>query len=400
MRYLGFASAACYRWRGSTLTQVLCWAPSAEVAWPSAVDLAQPKNYTPAPARMGKARGAPSQVPANQEPPELGWGRPLASVSGRSSWPKGANLYFPEQELADDKVVFAVTSAVGKRVRAGELSGALEAAAARIRGWFADQERRHELAEAGLAERLKTLGADLQMLVDHELRTPLASVTGYAALLHDVDPKTQPEVWNEYWRVIDVEVENALAAVDKLSLALAEGGGWDDGAVRFDAAAETRLLADEVQARVGELVSEDAARRVSIRFLKATDSECALVASKKLYRWALWEVLKNAVIHARGGSVEVSVYASDRSLVVDVSDDGAGVSPGAEELIFLRFYQDPNTQHLRRGKRGLGLGLFLARHIAERHLGQLTFMRQKGKSTFRFVWPLAADGEGELERGA
>ena len=78
-------------------------------------------------------------------------------------------------------------------------------------------------------------------------------------------------------------------------------------------------------------------------------------------------------------------------LVIDVQDDGTGVSPGMEELIFLRFYQDLGTQHQRRGKRGLGLGLFLARHIVVRHMGQLTFIRQRGTSLFRFVWPLPDD---------
>jgi signal transduction histidine kinase len=74
------------------------------------------------------------------------------------------------------------------------------------------------------------------------------------------------------------------------------------------------------------------------------------------------------------------------------------VSPGSEELVFLRFYQDPVTATSRKGKRGLGLGLFLARHIAERHLGQLSFVRHRGTSVFRFIWPLAP--EAALEASA
>ena len=80
---------------------------------------------------------------------------------------------------------------------------------------------------------------------------------------------------------------------------------------------------------------------------------------------------------------------SDTSVVIDIEDDGAGVSLGSEELVFLRFYQDPNTQTQRKGTRGLGLGLFLARYVAEQHLGQLHFVRNRNKrGVFRFLWPI------------
>jgi signal transduction histidine kinase len=89
------------------------------------------------------------------------------------------------------------------------------------------------------------------------------------------------------------------------------------------------------------------------------------------------------------------VYVSNSRLVIDIADDGPGVAHGSEELVFLRFYQDPATSGMRRGKRGLGLGLFLARHLAERHMGQLTFVRQRGMSVFRFLWPMTTETTGE-----
>jgi len=59
-------------------------------------------------------------------------------------------------------------------------------------------------------------------------------------------------------------------------------------------------------------------------------------------------------------------------------------------LIFLRFFQAPNAERYKRGYKGLGLGLFLARQIAEQHMGQLNFVRTNNNSgVFRFIWPLS-----------
>lgn len=380
MRHLGFATAVCYRLSGEALVQVLRM--ESGTSWPAAIEYSfdynpgtgLPGNFVP----LGFV--APSKAPGQA----AGW---------RNLWPKNAVLYFPEQELYGEKLLFAVVNAPGKRHRPGEMSGALEAVAARMRSWYGDQADRHELSEAGLKEHIRSLGIDLHRIVDHELRTPLASVSGYAALLKDVDPVTQADLWKEHWRILEMETVNALEAMDKLSLALHSGVGLTSempgsGADElFDGAEIVRQLCEEARARAADVAGEEAARRLSLRFQKSTDQTCDIAGNAQLFRWAVWEVLKNAVSHSRSGKVEVAAYVSGSNLVIDVVDDGVGVSAGSEELIFLRFYQDPGALEKRKGKRGLGLGLFLARHIAERHLGQLTLVRQRGGTMFRFVWP-------------
>lgn len=383
MRHLGFAASACYRLSGDALIQVLSTDGVAATEWPAAVSFAY--NYTTV---------LDGTVP-------VGWVRLTRLPIARKGWPKGTTFYFPEQELFDERVVFAVRNPPGKRSRSGELSGPLEATAARIRSWFKDQTERQELSEDGIREHIRRLGVDLQMLIDHELRTPMASVSGYASLLRDLDPAEAPELWREYWQVLEAQTGMALEAIEKLSLALYSDKRLDPAAQmeRFDAAEEMRLTCERLKERAVELVGDDQAKRLRFQFQKATDQGCEIRADRGLFAWAVWEVLKNAAAHSRSGKVGVAVYTSDQVLVIDVEDDGSGVSPGSEELIFLRFYQDPATQHLRRGKRGLGLGLFLARHIVERHLGRLTFIRQRGASLFRFVWPLPAEaaqaGDGD-----
>ena len=384
MRHLGFVAAACYRRNGDALVQVLC--TGAGDVWPAAVELSI--DYT-SPGRGMAPLGwtAPSKI----EKMPKGW---------RNIWPKNISLYFPEQELYAEQFVFAVINSPGKRSRGGELNGPLEAITGRLRSWYLDQAGRQELSETGLKEHIRTLGVDLSRIIDHELRTPLASVAGYASLLKDVDPHTQRDVWQEYWQVLEAELGNTLEAVDKLSLALHSEAGVHEGeeSGAFDAAEVVRQLCEEARERAVDIAGEDAAKRLLVRYLKSSDQPCDLNGSKRLFCSAVWEVLRNALSHSRSGRVDVAVYTSGSNLVIDVSDDGVGVSAGSEELIFLRFYQDPGAQQERRGKRGLGLGLFLARHIAEQHMGQLTLVRQRGATMFRFVWPRVV--EQTLPKGA
>jgi len=383
-RHLGYSAAACYRWSDDALVQML--GTEAVPAWPAAVSFVS--DYTASGSTV----------------PPLGWARPAALGISAKGWPKGVVLYVPGGVASGEPVVLAVVLAPGKRVRDGELSGPLEAAASRIRGWLRDQTERLRLSEEGLSEHLRRLGVDLRMLLDHELRTPLSSVAGYAALLAETDPASSDgaEAWREYVQVLGREVGNALDVIDKISIALhteptlAQTASLEP----FDAEAEVRSLCVQLEERGAELLGAEASQRLSVRLQRATDQSCRLQADRHLFSWALWEVLKNAATHARSGQVDVRLYTSDRMLVIDVQDDGSGVSPGMEELIFLRFYQDPGTQHLRRGKRGLGLGLFLARHIVERHLGRLTFIRQRGASLFRFVWPLPEESDLSFKKGA
>src|SRR5690606_38350992 len=214
-------------------------------------------------------------------------------------------------------------------------------------------------SEEGFREHIRALGVDLRSLIEHELRTPLASVTGYFALLESLEQEDLIKTFQEYQLIIKEQSTTALEALEKLSLTLHPDGIAEDprDVDHFDPIAETEKLCTAMSEKAREYISGQAAERTQIRFRPAIDQDCSVLASPRLFRWALWEVIKNGVIHARHGQVDVEVYQTDNMFVVDISDDGAGLSPGAEELVFLRFYQDPSTFASRKGKRGLGLGL-------------------------------------------
>ena len=112
-------------------------------------------------------------------------------------------------------------------------------------------------------------------------------------------------------------------------------------------------------------------------------------------RQVLTILLDNAVkFTPAGGTVKVEAgeYEKDESmLLVEVSDTGCGISPEASERIFEHLYQvtDPAIDRDGRGRRGLGLGLHIAKDLVTRQGGEIwvTSEPQKG-SHFFFTLPI------------
>lgn len=103
----------------------------------------------------------------------------------------------------------------------------------------------------------------------------------------------------------------------------------------------------------------------------------------------LLQVLANLIGNAlkftpKGGRIELAVYHRGAHAEISVTDNGPGVPANAKEQIFERF-----SQLQRQDRRGLGLGLFIAKWIVEAHQGRIWVTSELGKgSTFSFTLPL------------
>ena len=107
---------------------------------------------------------------------------------------------------------------------------------------------------------------------------------------------------------------------------------------------------------------------------------------KDLLRRMILNLLQNAVQHTRGGgTVHVAVSPNGSEVAVRVRDEGAGIAEGDRARIFDRFVQ---LDAARRGE-GAGLGLPIARWIAEAHGGALDLEASGARgSTFRVRLPM------------
>ena len=230
---------------------------------------------------------------------------------------------------------------------------------------------RGSLAAQRLAlRRQREFAAD----ASHELRTPLTVVR--ASLEHLRRHADEPVASvGDALDDIGAEVEHLTSLVDDLLL-LARS---DSGAISLD-----RLpldLGDVAAAAASSLAKPAGAKDVRLE----VDPEPAMVEGDAArLRQLVFILVDNAIRHSpRGGHVRVAVRREGGTALLDVEDDGRGVTPEDMPHVFERFWRASGAP-----SGGTGLGLAIAKWIVDRHQGSIEVSnRQGGGAQFRVRLP-------------
>jgi PAS domain S-box-containing protein len=253
----------------------------------------------------------------------------------------------------------------------------LEKSAAELKELNAELEERQEELEKAMTARSRFYAS-----MSHELRTPINAILGYTTLLLE----------NIYGELNDKQTEgiqrthkaakHLLELVnDVLDLSKIEAGKIDlrPQPVVFPMLVEdlfvtVRPLADEHKS---ELTLEyEAAEPVR------------LISDPRRVRQILLNLLSNAIKFGGGKPIGVSARPSEGGVIVDVTDQGPGISADDQDRIFQEFVQLGKTQL----HEGTGLGLSISRRLAEMLGGTLEVMSTPGEgSTFRLTLPATID---------
>ena len=254
----------------------------------------------------------------------------------------------------------------------------------RIRGRLTAQNE-----ELVRADQLKD---EFIALVSHDLRTPLTSIIGYVELALDEDGSAPlDDERRRYIQVVARSSDRLLRLVDDLLLAARLQSG------RF------MLTVDDadLEAVASEALDEMHARadRRGISLFLACDGPTRIKCDRRRVLQLLDNLISNAVkFTPEGGRVELRVERTLTGAAIEIHDTGVGLDPGDEERIFDRFYRAASA--VADQVPGTGLGLFIARAIAERHGGTLVARRREGGgSIFRLDLPaqaIATTAEPEL----
>lgn len=209
----------------------------------------------------------------------------------------------------------------------------------------------------------------------HELRTPIFSLGGFVELLQDED--LDEETRREFLETMSEQVER----LQKLSVNLLDLSRLDSDSVELhtepvDLAELTRSVAGEFHPRLAEHGTE--------LVLDVPEEGPSASCDRERVAQIMRILLDNALRHTpEGTDVTVSATRYNGAAELTVADTGPGLPAGARSKVFERFFTGD-------AGRGAGLGLAIARELAERMDGRLVLVTDNGSTAFKLELP--ADG--------
>jgi signal transduction histidine kinase len=220
--------------------------------------------------------------------------------------------------------------------------------------------------------------------VSHELRTPLTCIHQFVTILLDgLAGEVIPEQ-RDHLKTILKSVNQLGAMVRDLL----EASRAESGKIRLEP--RSIVIGDVIRQAVAMV--QPIAQEKEVGLEVGVDTRIPFVHGDP---GRILEVLINLIENGikftpPGGSVTVQaclVETDPDCVYVSVADTGCGIAPEARALIFERLYQDPNA--IDNSRKGLGLGLFIAKELITLHGGRIWVASEPGHgSTFSFTLPL------------
>ncbi len=227
--------------------------------------------------------------------------------------------------------------------------------------------------------RLNQSQSEFYSTMTHELRTPLTAIIGFTQLLQQSNPESMNGDQREYLTDILDSANRLLQLVNDL----------------LDA---SRLEAGQLRLNVGPVDLHDVvleatsslrplARQKALTVTVELPNDLPLVPADDL---RLMQVLMNLVGNAikftqPGGRIIVRAALQEEQLLVSVEDNGPGIDPSEQQVIFDLFRRSARNERVG----GSGLGLALAKRLVELHNGRIWVDSTPGSgATFSFTLPL------------
>ena len=216
-------------------------------------------------------------------------------------------------------------------------------------------------------EKSKT--KDLIADISHQTKTPITNLSLYISLLEE-DPK------DEYLEIIKYELNKLEFLIQNL--------------VKSSRLESNIISLQKHQANLKDII-EDVLREFKV----ILDEKCISINLKNEdlifnldERWlkeAIHNLVDNAIKYSPNGStINISVYKSYLNYNLDIENECKEISEEILPKIFERFYRGKNSV----SKDGLGLGLYIAREIIEKHGGNIRASLDKNKIKFSVDFPL------------
>ena len=222
--------------------------------------------------------------------------------------------------------------------------------------------------------------------VSHELKTPIFNIQGYVLTL--LDGALYDESVNQlYLERTEKSVNRLISIVNDLeSISRLESGELVLDEKNFNI---LRLFEDSMEEH--EMLAAE--RGIKLKFKKNFDKGLTVYADKKRLLEVINNLLVNSVKYGKeNGTTTIDFLDMEDHILVEVTDDGIGISDKDLPRIFERFYRTDKSRSREMG--GTGLGLSIVKHIIEAH-NQTINVRSKLNvgTSFAFTLKKASDSK-------
>ncbi len=243
--------------------------------------------------------------------------------------------------------------------------------------------QRQELQEAkAQLQRAVSMRDDFMSMIAHELRNPLNSVYLQAQLRRKMLAAPRPPDSLAMLKMVERDERQIRSMVrlldDMLDVSRARTGRLAIVPGPFDLAASAEAVVEAIQ---------EQANGAGIPVTLASPSTLPVEGDEFRIEQVITNLLTNALRYGGGKpvAVTVGVRQEEREAFVSVRDQGAGIAPADQERIFEQFERAEGSNQVP----GLGLGLYIARQIAQAHQGRLEVRSTPGEgSEFILTLPL------------
>ncbi|MBN1339489.1 MAG: sensor histidine kinase [Bacteroidales bacterium] len=250
----------------------------------------------------------------------------------------------------------------------------IENVSAEVRKW-----RSNQILELEKMKELENYRREFLGNISHELKTPIFNIQGYVLTLLDGGLE-DPSINKQYLRRTEKSINRMIAIVEDLeTIAHLESNELQLDIRKFDIVALTRDVIEFLDMKAKK-------KKISIYLREDYDKPVFVMADQKRIRQVLINLIDNSIKYGNpeGGKTKISFFDMDENLLVEVTDNGAGIAPQDIQRVFERFYRTEMARSRELG--GTGLGLAIVKHIIEAHNQTINVRSKIGiGSTFGFT---------------
>ncbi len=340
---------------------------------------------------LSPVAGALPEVDFVKEMAVLQWCFDNRRPAGRGTvtMPSAIGLYLPLTAISGTLGVVGILPKSDKRHFSLEEISSLET----IASLFASAVERANSAEKAEKSKVEAESEKLRNIllstVSHDLRTPLASITGAASSIAQDSGKLPPETIRE----LGLSIHHEADRLSRIVTNLLDVTSLESGTIKLNV--QPYFVEEVIGSALTRLESALAQHTVTT---EAEPDLPMVMVDAVLVEQVLINLLENASKYtAPGCIIAIRAGLRDGMVLVSVADNGPGIPKGDELRIFDKFY---TTAH-HRAQKGTGLGLAICQGVIRAHGGDIWAENQPhGGAAFRFTLPVAEEVAKDMAHDA